>query len=139
MVESFLTEKQKKVLELREKGLTQEAISEIIDTSRSNVCLIEKRARENLNRSKETIKDWHKVFTPVKVLITEGTDVLDVPELVYKEANKADIKVDLSTINVVEKIKDQANELLNKREVEKDFKLYVRKNGDILIEKNDSF
>jgi transcriptional regulator with XRE-family HTH domain len=63
---SFLTKRQLAVLRLRQAGLTQEEIARRIKTTRANISLIEKRARENVERSKETIREWNSVISPVE-------------------------------------------------------------------------
>jgi Tfx family DNA-binding protein len=52
------------VLRLRQSGLTQEDIARRIKTTRANVSLIEKRARENIDRSRETLKEWESIVSP---------------------------------------------------------------------------
>ncbi|OKY78663.1 MAG: Transcriptional regulator [Candidatus Methanohalarchaeum thermophilum] len=138
MVDSFLTGRQKKVLKLRDEGKTQEEVSEILGTSRSNVSLIEKRARKNILKSKETLKEWKSISAPVEVGVEEDTDILDVPERVYEKANIEDIKVDLATIELIEEIEEKANDFLDHRMVKKSFRIYVTKDGEIIIERNDS-
>ncbi|PTD94642.1 transcriptional regulator [archaeon SCG-AAA382B04] len=135
---SFLTQKQKRVLKLRESGKTQKEISEILGTSRSNVSLIEKRARENIERSKKTIKEWKQIFSPVNVLIEEGTDILDIPSIIYKKANEEGIKINLATVGIIEKIKDNNEELLDNRVTKKSFHIHITKLGDVLIGENDN-
>ena len=55
MKEGLLTDRQKEVLRYRKQGLTQQQIADIIDTSKANVCTIEKSAMENIRRAKETL------------------------------------------------------------------------------------
>jgi Tfx family DNA-binding protein len=74
---SFLTKRQVMVLRLRQSGLTQDEIARRIKTTRANVSLIEKRARENIDRSRETLKEWESIVSPVRVIIKKGTDVIN--------------------------------------------------------------
>lgn len=134
-MDSFLTEKQKRVLKMRREGKTQEEISEILKTSRSNVSLIEKRARKNIRRSEKTIEEWKRIISSMSIKVEEETDVLDVPKMVYERANKENVKVDLATVEIVEKIQDAGVELLNNRVVKHPFEVHVTESGEVLIEK----
>ncbi len=138
MVDSFLTEKQKKVLELREKGKTQKEISNLIDTSRSNISLIEKRARENISKSKKTLEEYKKIISPINIKVKEGEDVLEVPKKVFEKANKNEIKVKLDTVEIIEKIEQNENVLLDNRVARNSFIIYITDKGDVLVEENDS-
>ncbi|ACX73518.1 DNA binding protein, Tfx family [Methanocaldococcus vulcanius M7] len=132
MVEnSFLTETQIKVLKLRKKGLTQEEIAKILGTSRANISMIEKRARENVKKAKNTLRIYNKIMAPIFLDIEEGTDVLKIPEVVFKEADTAGIKVKYNTLELLDVLKNSASEFIEKRTVKKKFRIYVLENGDI--------
>lgn len=139
MVESFLTDKQKKILKLREEGKTQEEVSEIIGTSRSNVSLIEKRARKNINKSRETIQEWKTIVSPINVEVEEGVDVFEVPKMVYKKADEEDVKVDLATVDIIGEIEEAGGDLLEHRVTKDSFVIYITESGEVLIEEDDSF
>ncbi|RLG55442.1 MAG: transcriptional regulator, partial [Candidatus Hydrothermarchaeota archaeon] len=72
--ESFLTEKQIKVLELRAKGYTQEQIAKILGTSRVNVTILEKKAKENVEKARKTIELFESL-TPIKVTIKKDANI----------------------------------------------------------------
>ena len=44
MTDSLLTDRQKEVLRYRRRGLAQQAIADILHTSKPNICMIEKKA-----------------------------------------------------------------------------------------------
>jgi Tfx family DNA-binding protein len=132
MVEdSFLTETQIEVLKLRKKGLTQEEIAKIFGTSRANISMIEKRARENIKKAYNTIKIYNRIMAPLSIEIEEGTDVLNIPDIVFKKADEEDIKVKYNTLELIELIKENASEFIEKRTVKKKFKVYILENGDL--------
>ncbi|ACV24561.1 Tfx family DNA-binding protein [Methanocaldococcus fervens] len=133
MEESFLTETQIKVLELRKKGLTQEEIAKMFGTSRANISMIEKRAKENVKKAYNTIKIYNRIMAPIFIEIKEGTDVLDVPDIVFKKADEEDIKVKYNTLELIEFIKENASGFIEKRTVKKKFKIYILENGDLDI------
>lgn len=131
--ESFLTETQIKVLKLRKKGLTQEEIAKMFGTSRANISMIEKRARENIKKAYNTIKIYNRIMAPISIEIKEGTDVLNIPDIVFKKADEEDIKVKYNTLELIEFIKENASEFIEKRTVKKKFKIYILENGDLDI------
>jgi len=132
MVEdSFLTDTQIKVLKLRKKGLTQEEIAKMLGTSRANISMIEKRAKENIKKAYNTIKIYNRIMAPLSIEIEEGTDVLEIPDIVFKKADEEGIKVKYNTLELIELIKENASEFIEKRTVKKKFKIYILENGDL--------
>ena len=132
MVEdSFLTDMQIKVLKLRKKGLTQEEIAKMFGTSRANISMIEKRARENIKKAYNTIKIYNQIMAPLSIEIEEGIDVLKIPDIVFEKADNEGIKVKYNTLELIEFIKEQASEFIEKRTVKKKFKIYVLENGEL--------
>ena len=89
------------VLRMRQSGLTQEEIAHRIKTTRANVSLIEKRARENIERSSETLKEWESIVSPVRIVIKKGTDVIKIPETVFADADKAGIHVKANSLDII--------------------------------------
>ena len=132
MVEdSFLTDMQIKVLKLRKKGLTQEEIAKMFGTSRANISMIEKRARENIKKAYNTIKIYNQIMAPLSIEIEDGIDVLKIPDIVFEKADNEGIKVKYNTLELIEFIKEQASEFIEKRTVKKKFKVYVLENGEL--------
>ena len=132
MVEdSFLTDMQIKVLKLRKKGLTQEEIAKMFGTSRANISMIGKRARENIKKAYNTIKIYNQIIAPLSIEIEEGIDVLKIPDIVFEKADKEGIKVKYNTLELIEFIKEHASEFIEKRTVKKKFKIYVLENGEL--------
>ena len=107
MKEGLLTDRQKEVLRYRKQGLTQQQIADIIDTSKANVCTIEKSAMENIRRAKDTLEFLYTLDATHLCTIQAGTDLLEVAPLIYKEAEKLGIKVKYDTISLINKIRDR--------------------------------
>ena len=91
--ESVLTRRQAEVLALRERGLTQSAIGERLGTSRANVSAVERAARNNVARARETAAFADVLAAPARVPVDAGDDLYDVPARVYDAADAADVKV----------------------------------------------
>ncbi|HTX44131.1 MAG TPA: Tfx family DNA-binding protein [Methanocella sp.] len=130
---SFLTKRQIMVLRLRQSGLTQEEIARRIKTTRANVSLIEKRARENIDRSRETLKEWESIVSPVRVAIKKGTDVIKIPELVFAEADKQGIHVKSNSLDLITRIKKEKGNVISNRTLDEDMEIDIADSGEVNI------
>ena len=130
---SFLTKRQLAVLRLRQAGLTQEEIARRIKTTRANISLIEKRARENVERSKETIREWNSVISPVRISVKKGTDVMTIPEIVFAEADKASIHVKCDSIGLITLVKKEKGSVITNRIVNEPFEIDIANSGDVAV------
>jgi len=121
------------VLRLRQSGLTQEEIARRIKTTRANVSLIEKRARENIDRSRETLKEWESIVSPVRVAIKKGTDVIKIPELVFAEADKQGIHVKSNSLDLITRIKKEKGNVISNRTLDEDMEIDIADSGEVNI------
>ncbi len=131
--DTFLTEAQSRVLELRLKGLTQTKIARMLRTSRANVCILERRARDNIARAERTLKLAAIFRAPVVLKIKRGDDILKVPKRLFKAADTAKILVKLSTLDVISKIREGAGNKLHGRSVTQSFDVVLTSEGELLI------
>lgn len=131
---SLLTDRQAAVLKLRRKGMSQQEVAELLGTTRSNVSILEKRALQNVKRAKSTLKEWTMIQAPVSLTIPAGTDLFEVPALVFLEADQAGIKLDISSVDVVVQIKSKIPEALKKRVIHRDLEIAVTEDGLVLIQ-----
>ena len=130
-MDSFLTETQIKVLELRKKGLTQDKIADQLNTSRANISMIEKRAKENVEKAKETLKIYNNIIAPLKLIIPEGTDVLDIPKQILEVSDVNDIIIPYAQLEMLELIHKSVPECLQNRVVKKSFTINILENGEL--------
>ncbi len=121
------------VLRLRQSGLTQEEIARRIKTTRANVSLIEKRARENIDRSRETLKEWESVVSPVRVVVKKGTDVIKIPEMVFGEADKQGIHVKSNSLDLITRIKKEKGSVISNRTLDEDVEIDITDSGEVNI------
>lgn len=121
------------VLRLRRSGLTQEEIARRIKTTRANVSLIEKRARENIDRSRKTLKEWESIVSPVRVAIKKGTDVIKIPELVFTEADKQGIHVKSNSLDLITRIKKEKDNIISNRTLDEDMEIDITDSGEVNI------
>jgi Tfx family DNA-binding protein len=132
--ESFLTDRQKQILELRLQGYTQDKIAVILKTTRSNVSIIEKRARQNINRAKATLRDWEQLQSPLSIKIQEGTDIMKIPRIIFKEADQNGIKVYENTLDIISKIHETIPEAALHRRVNRTINIFIGRNGEVSID-----
>ncbi len=96
----FFTERQIKILYLRNKGLLLRDVAEIMKTSYQNISLIEKRVYRNVKLAKDTILIYRIVTSPVKILLPAGSHLAEIPRKVILECDKkgAKLKADFTLI-----------------------------------------
>ncbi|MCD4844826.1 MAG: Tfx family DNA-binding protein [Methanosarcinales archaeon] len=130
-VESFLTKRQKWVLELRLKGYTQEKIADILKTSRANVSILEKRAYQNIKKAQNTLKEWDQLQAIVSIQIDENTDIMDIPAIIFDKADKAGIKVTENSLDVVTMIHKSIPDVIQHRRIERQITAYINREGEV--------
>lgn len=121
------------MLELRARGLSQADIARRLRTSRANISILERRARENIARAERTLKLASKLRAPVVFEVKQGDDILDVPKRLFKLADAAKIKVVVGTPDIVTKIREGAGDKLHGRSVVKSFNVALTPDGEIII------
>jgi len=131
---SLLTDRQMAVLRLRRKGMSQQDVADLLGTTRSNVSILEKRALQNVSRARATLKEWTMIQAPVSLTVPAGTDVFDVPALVFSEADEAGIKLGISSVDIVVQIKNKAPAALKKRMILRDLEVAVTEDGLVLVQ-----
>lgn len=132
-MDSFLTDIQIKILELRKKGYTQDEIAKIMGTSRANISMIEKRARENVEKAKNTLRIYYNIMAPLKVEIIEGTDVLEIPKMVFMKSDERNIHINYNSLELIEFIIKNAKKYIENRIVKEPFIINILENGEINI------
>lgn len=131
--DSLLTSRQATVLKLRRQGLSQQEVAEVLGTTRSNVSILEKRGIQNVARARSTLREWTMIQAPVSIRVPAGTDLFEVPAQVFAEADRAGIKLDVGSVDVVVQIREKAPEALKKRVVVRDLEVAVTEDGVVLV------
>ena len=131
MKDGLLTDRQKEVLRYRKQGLTQQQIADIIETSKANVCTIEKSAMENIRRARETLEFLYTLDATHLCTIQSGTDLLDVAPFIYQEAEKLGIKVKYDTISLINKLREAVPERFRARHTRENVDVYINEEGDL--------
>ncbi len=130
---TFLTKAQLRVLELRNRGVSQAEVARMLKTSRANICILERRVRENIDRARETIKLAAELKSPVVVRIAPGEDILEVPKRLFAAADKAKIKAGIDTPALLARIREQAGGKLRGRLAAEEIELMLTSDGDVVV------
>ena len=88
-----LTERQVEVLELRERGQTQQEVADQLGTTDSNISAIERAAEQNVEQARGTLELVRTIRSPVQFSIAPGTSFDELVASVYSHGDDAGIKV----------------------------------------------
>ena len=133
---SVLTRRQAQVLALRERGLSQAAIAERLGTSRANVSSVEASARENIEKSRETIAFAEALQAPVQVELEADTDLYDIPNMVYDACDEAGVKVEHSAPDLMKMVSDAAAEAVEGRQVKEPLLVGITSDGTVRVRRS---
>ena len=131
--DTFLTKIQARVLEFRAKGLTQAEIAKRLKTSRANVCILERRARQNIARAERTLKLSAKLLAPVVLKIKPGDDIMQLPRRLFSAADASKVNVKLDTPALIAKIRREAYDKLKGRTVTMPMELALTADGEVFV------
>ncbi|MDD1742883.1 MAG: Tfx family DNA-binding protein [Methanotrichaceae archaeon] len=132
--DSFLTDRQVKVLELRLKGCSQQDIADILGTCRSNISILEKRAHRNISRAKRTLHQWMMIQSPIFLKLSRGTDVFDISDTIFAAADEKGIHLPITSLDIIVQLKSKAPNIFGKRYIKKDVQIYISEVGDLMIQ-----
>jgi Tfx family DNA-binding protein len=130
---SLLTRRQIEVLQLRLQGHSQTDVAEKLGTTRSNISILEKRARQNIQRAERTLHLWMMIQSPISLSVKAGTDVFDLPKLIFEAADKKSMRLPVTSLDIIVQLKRIAPRLFKKRSLEQDAEIFVTGDGDILV------
>ncbi len=130
---SVLTRRQAQVLALRERGTSQADIADALGTSRANVSSIESSGRENLEKARETVAFAEALRAPVRVRVPEGTDLYDVPQLVYEACDEKGVKVGHTAPDLMKVVSDAAGTAVSGREISTPLIVGVTADGSVRV------
>ena len=129
----FLTDKQIEILRLKKKGMSQADIARSMKTTRGNICIIENTALKNIEKAKNTIKFYRALEAPIWMTVPAGSDLYDIPEKLFKAADKKRIKIAIDSAMVIVKIKTEAQEKVHGRLTVDEIDISVDDYGNISI------
>jgi hypothetical protein len=133
---NVLTRRQAEVLLLRERNVRQSTIADHIGTSRANVSSIEASARANVEKARETVAFAEALSAPVTVEVGVGTDLYDVPKLVYDACDESGVKVNYTAPDLMKIVSDAAGDAVQGREVRESILVGVTSDGNVRVRRS---
>ncbi len=129
-----LTKTQIEVLRLRIAGLTQEEAANRLGTTRQNISLVERRAKNNLRRAEETIATYRRLRTVASVTLPSSTHMVDVPRMLVDAADAAGVRISGDFSLVYKELKRSAGDSISGSRIIRPIKVDILKDGDIYVE-----
>ncbi len=127
----LLTEKQYIVLKLRLKGYTQKEIAELLGTSRENIAILEKRAREKIKLAFETVKTYYELTSIGEVVVEPGTHLVDIPRMVMRRADELGVKLRANFTRIYDELRYKAG--VKSKYVDRRIRILILRDGDIYV------
>lgn len=133
-MDSFLTQRQIRVLQMRLSGLSQQEVAMRLGTTRSNISILEKRAHQNIDRATRTLRQWMMLRAPISFHARAGTDVFELPRGIFAEADKKGIRLPITSLDIVVQLRRMAPRLFKNRALERDALIFVTEDGEVLVD-----
>jgi HTH-type transcriptional regulator, fmd operon transcriptional regulator len=132
--DSFLTERQLNVLQMRLSGRSQQEVADSLGTTRSNISILEKRAHQNIARAERTLQQWMMLRAPIYLHARAGTDVFELPKMIFAAADEKQMLLPITSLDIVVQLRRKAPRLFKKRSLERDAMIFVTEEGEVLVE-----
>ncbi len=132
--DSFLTERQIEVLQMRLAGRSQQEVADSLGTTRSNISILEKRAHQNIARAERTLQQWMMLRAPISLQAKAGTDVFELPKMIFAAADEKQMRLPITSLDIVVQLRRIAPRLFKKRALERDARIFVTEEGEVLVE-----
>jgi len=131
MKDTLLTSRQMEVLRYRKSGMTQQEIADKLHTSKANICTIEKSARENIQRAKETLEFYYTLDATSLCTLAAGTDLMGTSKIIYAAATAKNIKIKYDTLALINRISTSVPEKIKSRLLKDEISVYITDDGDL--------
>ncbi|MDM7913569.1 MAG: transcriptional regulator, partial [Methanotrichaceae archaeon] len=73
---------------------------------------------------------------PISLKIKEGTDVFDVPKMIFDAADLRSIELPVTSLDIIVQLRRKSPQLFRKRAVLKDIDIYVTEDGELLVQES---
>jgi len=90
---SFLTERQKEIMRMRRKNLKKAEIAKILNITRQDVTILEKRAMINIEKAFNTIEMAYEEGLSVRVELRKDIQILDAIKEILATGDREKIKI----------------------------------------------
>ena len=119
---------------MRLSGRSQQEVADSLGTTRSNISILEKRAHQNIARAERTLQQWMMLRAPISVRAQAGTDVFELPKMIFAAADEKGMLLPITSLDIVVQLRRKAPRLFKKRALEKDARIFVTEEGEVLVE-----
>ncbi len=133
MGESLFTDRQLEVLRYRKNGMTQQQIADMFHTSKANVCSIEKSAKKNVRRAKQTMDLFYTLDARPLCVLNEGSDLFDSAPFIVEEAKKIGMDLKIDPIDLINRLREEFPKRIHGRFIKKDIEVFVEEAGGLLF------
>lgn len=130
---TVLTARQLEVLRLRAQGLSQTEIASRLGTSRANISATEHKAREKVERARNTLELIRSMEAPVRFTVEADTDLNEAVKEVYARADAAGIWVPHSFPSLANMVQKGAGEKVKGRKVLEEFEVSITGDGGVVV------
>lgn len=130
---TILTERQVKVLELREKGQTQQEVADQLGTTDSNISAIERAAEQNIEKARRTLELVQTVRSPIQFSVSSGTSFDDLVASVYSHADEAGIKIAYCRPELYTHLYGVLEECTNQNELKTTIDVGITNDGEVKV------
>lgn len=131
---THLTKRQLEVLVMRNRGLSISKIASELGTTRSNVGALIKKAKRNIEKSRNTLRLIKTLDWPLKVKFSAGTNIYRACEDVFQTADQKKIKISHNYSDLVRKITETlGKEHLRRRRASRSFTVMVSPAGEVEV------
>lgn len=113
------------------QGYTQDRIAKMLNTSRVNVSVIEKRGHQNIDKARATLVEWEQLQALVSITIEQDTDVMAIPRIIFNEADRAGIKIHENTLDIITLMHETVPGVIEYRRVKRAFVVFISRSGEI--------
>jgi hypothetical protein len=98
---------------------------------------VESSARANVEKAHETVAFVEALAAPVQVEVAAGTDLYDVPKLVYDACDEAGVKVNQTAPDLMKRVSDEAGDAVQGREVRETLLVGVTTGGRVRVRRSE--
>ena len=131
--ETFLTDRQVEVLELREEGDTQREVAERIGTTDSNVSAVERAARENVRKARRTLELARRIRSPGRITVAAGASFDDLVERIYESGDETGVKIEYARPELYGRLYEQLETHTDRNVLETDVEVTITDDGDVTV------
>lgn len=130
---TILTDRQVEVLELRERGYTQQEVADELGTTDANVSAIERAAEQNIEKARRTLELTRTIRAPFRFTVDSGTAFTDLLDEVYDNANDAGVKVDSPRPELFVHLFGVLEDHLEQNQLTTDLEIGLTEDGEVKV------